>query len=200
MRRLVLASRNKGKIQELQQLLAGTPVEVVGLESYPDIPEIEETGTTFLENAIIKAKTVAKYTGELSLADDSGLEVDCLGGEPGVYSARYGGPGKNDRERYEYLIQKMKGVSSVNRQARFHCTVVLYDPRAERAEAADGIVEGVIVDEPRGSHGFGYDPIFYLPELRKTMAELLETEKNRFSHRARAMQKILPKIVEMACE
>lgn len=196
MRRLVLASRNKGKIAELRELLIELPVEIVGLDAYPDLPEIEETGTTFLENAMIKAKAVAEYTGELSLADDSGLEVDALGGEPGVYSARYGQLGWNDRERYEYLLSKLQGIAAERLSARFHSTVALVDPVTGRLEVADGAVEGLIMDQPKGSQGFGYDPIFFLPGLGKTMAELPDSEKNSLSHRGRAIRKILPKIIE----
>lgn len=192
MRKLVLATTNKGKVAELRELLAGLPVCVCGLDDYPQAPEVEETGVTFAENAALKARTIGEYTGELTLADDSGLEVDALGGEPGVYSARYGQPGWNDRQRYEYVLSKLAGVPENERAARFRCAVALFDPVANRMELADGAVEGRILDEPRGANGFGYDPVFFLAEYRKTMAELGPEQKNRLSHRARAIAAILP--------
>ncbi len=197
MRKLVLASRNKGKIKELRELLSGLSLEVVGLDSYPEAPEVEETGTIFEENAVLKVKAIAEYTKELTLADDSGLEIDFLGGEPGVCSARYGEPGWDDQQRYEYLLKKLELVSGSLRQARFRSVVALYDPGNKQLELAEGKVEGVIIDEPRGDFGFGYDPIFYLPELRKTMAELTPEEKNELSHRGRAVKEIIPKIEKL---
>lgn len=192
MRRLVLASRNKGKIQELKELLSDLPVEIVGVDAYPDLAEVEETGSSFRENAELKAKTVALATGELTLADDSGLSVDVLGGEPGVYSARYGQPGWTDRDRYEYLLEKVKRFPFEKRTARFVSAIALYDPATSTMETVEGSVEGLIADEPTGNNGFGYDPLFFLPEYNQTMAEIPETEKNRISHRARAMQQIKP--------
>ena len=198
MRRLVLASRNKGKLQELRELLAGLPVEVTGLEAYPEAPEVVEDGATFAANALLKAKAIAAHTGELTLADDSGLEVDALNGEPGVFSARYGQPGWNDRQRYEYLLSRLNGVSVENRSARFRCAVALYDPKTDRLAQADGTVEGLITSEPRGTQGFGYDPIFYLPEYQQTMAELDSSRKNQLSHRSRALQRLIPRIKEFS--
>lgn len=194
MQKLVLASTNKGKVQEIRELLTGLSFEIVGLADYPNAPEVAETGTTFAENAMLKAKAIGEFTGSLTLADDSGLEVDCLGGEPGVYSARYGEQGWNDRQRYQYLVSKLKNVSPKLRSARFHSAVALYDPVSDRLELAEGTVEGKIIDEPRGENGFGYDPVFFLPEYGQTMAELPEAEKNRLSHRGRAIAKIIPKL------
>ena len=192
MPKLVLASTNKGKILEFREILAGVPLELVGLADFPEVPKVVEDGNTFAENAVIKASAIAKYTGELTLADDSGLEVDALNGEPGVYSARYGQPGWNDRERYQFLLEKLRGVPMEKRTARFRCAVALYNPENGRLCQADGAVEGIILDGPRGANGFGYDPVFYIPELDKTMAELTAEEKNRFSHRARAVEKMIP--------
>jgi XTP/dITP diphosphohydrolase len=192
--RLVLATTNKGKVREIRELLAGLPVDLVGLEAYPAIPPVEENGRSFRENAAIKARTVAAYTRELTLADDSGLEVDSLWGEPGIYSARYGVPGWTDRQRYEYLLHKLAGVAETERTARFRSAVALYDPKAERLETAEGTAAGVICDTPRGDNGFGYDPVFFLPELGKTMAELTDGQKNAFSHRGRAIAAIIPKL------
>lgn len=196
MRRLVLASRNKGKIRELAELLAGLPVEVVGLEAYPEAPDVAETGSTFTENAFLKARAIAAHSGELTLADDSGLEVDALHGAPGVYSARYGEPGWNDEQRYRHLLTKLQEVHEPPRSARFRAVVVLYDPQTDTVAEAAGAVEGRIIAEPRGVNGFGYDPVFYLPEFGCTMAELPETQKNQISHRARAVRQIMPKLLE----
>lgn len=192
MPKLVLASTNKGKILEFREILADLPFELVSLADFPEIPQVIEDGSTFAENAVIKASTIAKYTGELTLADDSGLEVDALNGEPGVYSARYGQPGWGDRERYRFLLEKLQNVPLEKRTARFRCAIALYNPRNNRVDQVDGAVEGMIGDGPRGSNGFGYDPIFYIPEIGKTMAELSAEQKNSFSHRARAAQKVLP--------
>lgn len=194
MRKLVLASGNKGKISELRELLIGLPVEVVGLDSYPQAPKVAETGQTFAENAKLKAAAIAKYSKELTLADDSGLEVDFLNGEPGVYSARYGEVGWNDRQRYEHLLENLNGVSEGLRTARFRSVVVVCDPLSNQWEQADGTVEGVILAQPRGSNGFGYDPVFYIPEYQLTMAELSADQKNGISHRARAVKRIIPQI------
>lgn len=192
LRKLVLASTNKGKIQELRRLLAGLPLEIISLADFPGVPSVVEDGDSFAENAVIKAKTIADYTGELTLADDSGLEVDALNGEPGVYSARYGQPGWNDRERYHFLLEKLQDVPLERRTARFRCVVAVCDPRNGQVSKVDGTVEGMILTEPKGENGFGYDPVFFIPELGKTMAELSQEEKNYCSHRARAIEKMLP--------
>lgn len=197
MRRLVLASRNKGKIDEIQEMLADLPVEVVGVADYPEVPEVEETGSSFRENAILKARAVAEATGEMALADDSGLVVDVLGGEPGIYSARYGKPGWTDRDRYEYLLTKVSHYPFPERTARFVSVIAVVDPAQNLVETAEGSVSGIITDKPAGTNGFGYDPIFYLPEYGQTMAELPEAEKNRISHRANAMQAIKPVLKAM---
>lgn len=173
-------------------MLSDLPVEIVGVADYPKVSEVEETGSNFLENATLKAKAVALATGELALADDSGLVVDVLNGEPGVYSARYGRPGWTDRDRYEYLLEKVKSYPLSQRTARFVSAIALFDPSDSRLETVEGSVEGLIADQPAGNNGFGYDPLFYLPEYQKTMAQLPETEKNRISHRARSMQLIKP--------
>jgi XTP/dITP diphosphohydrolase len=177
--------------------LAGLSLDIVGLDIYPRVPEVEETGETFKDNAFLKAKAIAEFTHELTLADDSGLEVDYLNGEPGVYSARYGLPGWNDRQRYEFLLEKLKGVPDNLRGARFHSVVAVYDPHTGESRFSEGTVEGYIIDRPQGNNGFGYDPIFYLPEYQKTMAELAADEKNVLSHRGRAVQKMLPLLQKM---
>ena len=197
MRKLVLATTNKGKVAELKELLADLPVTVIGLDQYPNVPAVEETGTTFAENAILKARAIGEYTGQLTLADDSGLEVDALHGEPGVYSARYGGAGKDDRGRYEYLLGKLSTVPQEQRAARFRSVVAVFDPSNKQLELGDGAVEGMIIDEPRGNSGFGYDPVFLLPEYNQTMSEISTEHKNELSHRARAVTALLPKLQKM---
>jgi XTP/dITP diphosphohydrolase len=158
------------------------------LEQYPTIGDIEETGSTFTDNALIKARHVCHGTGLPALADDSGLVVDALNGEPGVYSARYGNK-KTDEERYMLLLQKMKNVPDDKRQARFVCVMALAFPDG-REYIEEGVCEGIIAEEPAGDNGFGYDPVFFIPELGKTMAQLPLDVKNAISHRARALQKV----------
>lgn len=192
MPRLVLASRNKGKLREIKELLADLSFELVGLDQFSGLPEINETGESFAANALLKARIIGDFIGEPTLADDSGLEVAALNGEPGIYSARYGQPGWSDRQRYEFLLQKLAGLPFDQRTARFRSTAVFYDPATGQTELTEGEVTGVIVAQPKGVNGFGYDPVFFLPELGKTMAELPELEKNRISHRARAIIKIKP--------
>jgi XTP/dITP diphosphohydrolase len=197
LRKLVLATTNKGKLHEIRELLAGMPVTISGLTDYPGLAPVAETGRTFLENATLKAKSVALATGELTLADDSGLEVDALNGAPGIYSARYGQPGWNSRQQYQYLLEQLALGGSPVRSARFRCAMALYDPIAAVLETAEGSVEGEIAVAPHGEHGFGYDPVFYLPELGQTMAELPEDQKNRLSHRGRALAAIKPQILRL---
>jgi XTP/dITP diphosphohydrolase len=183
LRRLLLASGNPGKLVELRALLRGLPVAVV---SRPDLPDVAETGDSFLENAVLKARAAAAWSGEWALADDSGLEVDALGGAPGILSRRYAGPDATDAERNARLLAELAGVLDARRTARFRCAVALAAPDG-RLWTAEGACEGRIAPAPRGEHGFGYDPIFRLPDLNRTMAELLPEEKDRLSHRARAL-------------
>jgi len=195
-KRLVLATKNKGKVREIRELLQNLPLEIVGLEAYPDAPEVVETGVTFAENATLKAKIIAEFTGQMTLSDDSGLEVDVLNGAPGVYSARYGEPGWNDQERYQYLLEKMKDIPETQRTARFQAVIALYEPALGLLELAQGTIEGKIGTVPRGNNGFGYDPVFYLNDS-KTMAELSEVEKNQQSHRSRALERLKPRLSEL---
>lgn len=191
--KLLIATRNKGKLKEIQQKFSSIPdisllsIEDIEKESGP-IPDIIEDGTTFTENALKKARELSHLTGYPSMADDSGLVVDALGGEPGVYSARYAGEGATDAERNALIFEKMKEVPEGKRQARFVCVIALVIP-GKGEYLAEGVCEGEIAQEPRGTHGFGYDPIFYLSEHRKTMAELPIEIKNSLSHRARALEK-----------
>lgn len=186
MRRLVVATKNKSKAREVAEILQGMPYEIVTLDSYPDAPDVDENGSTFLENAIIKAKAYAEYTGELTLADDSGLEVDALDGAPGVMSARYA---PTTTERNAKLLDVMKDVPDDKRTARFRCAIAIADPEGD-IKTAEGKVEGVIAHEARGEKGFGYDPLFYIPELGKHFAELEPEEKNAISHRGRALERV----------
>ena len=182
--RVVLATHNAGKIRELADPMADFGIEVVGLSLFPEIGEIEETGTTFEENALIKARAVMEASGLPAIADDSGLCVDWLNGAPGIYSARYGGL-DDDKARYTLLLQNMRGAT--DRAAHFHTSVVCCFPDGKVLQA-DGDCHGTIAFAPRGEGGFGYDPIFNVPSLRKTFAQLTAEEKNAISHRGNALR------------
>jgi len=184
-RKLLIATHNKGKLREYRQLLAGLPIAVVGLDEAGIAEDVPETGETFVENAVQKAMAYAHLSGLWTWADDSGLEVDALEGEPGVQSARYAGPGAGDADRYGLLLQRLAHVPAGQRTARFRCAVAIATPDG-RIEVAEGQCEGEIAQAPRGTQGFGYDPIFYLPQYGRTMAELSPEEKNQISHRGRA--------------
>jgi XTP/dITP diphosphohydrolase len=187
--RVVLATRNGGKIREIRAILAGLDVELLGAADFPPFAEPAEDGETFLENALVKAKAAHRATGCPALADDSGLEVDALGGAPGVRSARYGGPGLTDADRCAKLLDELSGVRDEERGARFHCAAVLYPApgAARKGLAAEGFLHGVIARSPRGTNGFGYDPVFLVPERGMTLAEMGADEKNAMSHRYRAL-------------
>lgn len=183
--RLVLATANDHKLREYRALLAGLPLRIVPMHTAgaPGLPE--ETGRTFEENALIKARHCARYTGEASLGDDSGLEVDALGGEPGIHSSRWAGPATTDEDRVRLLLDRMRGVPPEGRGARFVCVVAVVLPDG-RERTFRGVLEGVLGTEPRGAAGFGYDPIMVVPELGRAVGELSPEEKNEISHRARA--------------
>lgn len=187
MNAIILATRNLKKLEEIKALLSDMQVTVRSLLDYPEIPEIAETGSTLAENARIKSEAVARATGHISLADDSGLEVDALGGQPGVYSNRFAGPQASDRDKYMRILELLKGVPDEARTARFRAAVAISTPEGETT-VVDGTCEGRIAREPSGGGGFGYDPIFYLPDLGKTMADLSPAEKNAISHRGKALQ------------
>ncbi|HKS16737.1 MAG TPA: RdgB/HAM1 family non-canonical purine NTP pyrophosphatase, partial [Planctomycetota bacterium] len=168
-REIVIASRNKGKIAEILQILAESPIKLRSLVDFPDTPEVDETGSTFVENARLKARAVARHTKLWALADDSGLEVDALGGRPGIRSARYaGGDGANN----EKVLKEMEAIPDAKRTARFRAAMVLAAPDGALLAETEGAVEGLIAREPRGTSGFGYDPLFLVPEFGQTMAEL----------------------------
>ncbi len=195
--KLLVATHNPGKVRELRALLEDLPLELTWPGELGLDLQVEESGATFEENARLKALAYARASGLWTLADDSGLEVDALGGAPGVRSARYGGPGASDADRYRLLLERMAAVPEGKRQARFRCVVALASPDG-RIWTAEGKVEGVVAWEPRGENGFGYDPVFYMPDLGCTMAELPEEEKNRLSHRARAVLAIRPLLARLA--
>lgn len=196
MMRLVLATRNEGKVKELQELLATPEIEVVSLAFYPWVSEVVEDGATFYENAVKKAQEVAAAVGEITLADDSGLEVDYLNGAPGVLSARFAGEGHNDTENNKKLLQLLAGVPSARRTARFRCVIAAATPGGKIA-TSQGTCEGVITDKPRGEKGFGYDPLFLVPEYNKTFAELDGHVKNTISHRGRALVNVKGILAEL---
>lgn len=188
--KLLVATFNKGKIAEFSSLLADLKVSWLGLDDVAVTEEVAETGTTMQENAVLKARRYAEMAGLLTLADDSGLEVDALNGRPGVLSARYGGPGLTPAERYQHLLQALAGVPSEQRTARFRCVVALADEDGTLLGTALGTVDGQIAAAPAGTGGFGYDPIFYLPQYGRTMAQIPAEIKNQISHRARAVTAI----------
>jgi XTP/dITP diphosphohydrolase len=193
--KLLVATNNAGKLREYRDLLQGLPVTVVSPADEHIELAVDETGGTFVDNAILKAEAFAGRSGLLTLADDSGLEVDTLHGEPGVYSARYGGPEGTDVTRYELLLKKLERVPWEERGARFRCVVAVVAPSSgqspDAALLAEGRCEGFIARAPRGEHGFGYDPVFFVPQFGRHMAELPAETKNQISHRARAVQSAL---------
>lgn len=189
-RKLLIATQSKGKFPEIVSILGDVPFEIVNLNDVPEIPkgyEVEEPATTFEGNAIIKAMTLGKKTGLLSLAEDAGLEVDALNGRPGVYTARYA-PG-TDEDRYVKLLGELKNIPEDKRTARFKAVVVIYDPENDRVRTCDGSYEGIITEAPIGENGFGYDPVFWSVELQKTSGQMTIEEKNSISHRGVAMKK-----------
>ncbi len=189
--KLLVATNNAGKLREYVELLCGLSLKLSTLAGEGIVDEIEETGQSMEENAVQKASAYAALSGLITLADDSGLEVDALGGEPGPLSRRYAGDRATDRERNDFLLAKLKDVPRGKRTARFRCVIAIATPGGG-IETCEGVCEGVIAFDSRGGSGFGYDPIFYLPELDKRVAELTLEEKNAISHRARAAQKARP--------
>lgn len=186
--KIVLATNNKDKIKEIKKILSGLKAEILTLEDFPNFPKVEETGKTLEENATLKAKTIFQFTGLPSMADDSGLEVNALEGAPGVLSSRFAGEHCSYRDNNRKLLSLMKDVSWGKRLARFVCIVTLTKD-LDHIITVKGEVEGIITFEERGENGFGYDPVFYLPQLDMTFAQLPLEEKNKISHRARAFAK-----------
>ncbi|MFH0811770.1 MAG: XTP/dITP diphosphatase [Pseudomonadota bacterium] len=190
-KKVVLGTRNQGKIAEFRTLLAGEKLTLLSWKDFDHPFLVNEDGKTFWENALKKAELTARITGEVAIADDSGLEVDFLKGRPGVLSARYAGPEASAVEKNAKLLDELKDVPPPQRGARFVCALVIYAPNG-RWEWMEGECRGMITDSPRGKHGFGYDPLFLIPELGKTFAELGPEVKNRISHRAQAVNKLRP--------
>jgi XTP/dITP diphosphohydrolase len=188
--KLLLATNNKGKVREYKSMLKDLPFELVSQAELGIKTEVDEVGKSLEENARLKAITLARESRLLVLADDSGLEVDALGGEPGRLSARYAGEGASDKDRVNYLLSRLKDVPEEKRSACFRCVIAIAQPDG-KVELCSGECLGFITLEPRGEEGFGYDPIFYLPGLGKTMAELSLEEKNRVSHRGRAAREAI---------
>jgi XTP/dITP diphosphohydrolase len=189
--RIVLASNNAGKLREFNRILANQPVEVVPQAEF-GFPEVEETGLSFVENAILKARNAAQHTGLPAIADDSGIEVDALNGAPGIYSARFAGAGATDQQNLEKLLLDMQSVSDQERTARFQCLLVyIRHANDPTPQIFQGTWEGSILHQPQGKNGFGYDPIFLVPGHHCSSAELDPEIKNRISHRGQAMQQLL---------
>lgn len=189
--RIVLASNNPGKVREINQLLAQQEIQIIPQAEF-DIPEIEETGLTFVENAILKARNASQHSGLPAIADDSGIEVDALKGAPGIYSARYAGAGASDQANLDKLLADLQEIPEAERSGRFQCLLVyLRHPHDPTPIICQGTWEGRILFEARGENGFGYDPIFYVPEYDCSSAELEPAVKNRLSHRGQALQLLL---------
>ena len=196
---VIVATRNKGKIQEIRDALKGSDLRIYALSDFPDVPEIEEDGNSFAENALKKARFYSKVFGKLTIADDSGLEVDGLKGLPGIYSARYAGERASGRENNQKLLREIRDVPISKRGARFRCIIAMRSPDGREA-IAEGSCKGRIGWKEKGRKGFGYDPLFVLPKYGKTMAELTLEEKNRVSHRGKALRKlkkIIPAFVRL---
>jgi XTP/dITP diphosphohydrolase len=196
-KRIVIGTRNRHKIEEIRAKLRGLQMDFPGLDSFPEAPEVVEDGESFLDNASKKARELARVLSEWVMADDSGLEVDALEGAPGVLSARYAGVHGDYEGNNRKLLKELAGVPAAERGARFHCVIALAKPGGEIAFTVEGVVEGVIAESPRGRHGFGYDPVFYLPGRGCTVAELTLEEKNLVSHRARAVEAFRKKIISL---
>ncbi|MGE5454420.1 MAG: XTP/dITP diphosphatase [Methylocystaceae bacterium] len=186
MNQVLLATRNEKKRLELANILGDKGIEVLSLQNYPEIPDVEETGETFAENALLKARTVCQHTGLITLADDSGLEVDFIGGQPGVYSARFAGKAHDDQLNNQKLLALLSGVPSVARTARFRCVIAIVTPEGKEY-LTSGQVEGFIGEGSVGEKGFGYDPLFIPAGFDHTFGELSSEVKNRISHRGRAL-------------
>ena len=191
---LLVATHNQGKVKEYAEMLSDLDINWQSLDDIGLTQEVEESGETFLENALLKAAGYARDAGCLTLADDSGLVVDVLDGAPGVNTARYGGPELSSRERYEYLLRNLQGVPSAERTARFVCIIALADAHGKILATAEGRAEGRIADAPSGDGGFGYDPVFCVPQMKCTMAELPPLTKHTLSHRGNALRAIEPQL------
>lgn len=189
---ILVATKNQGKVREFSDMMGDLQIDWVGLKDLGITLEVVESGATFLENARLKATQYGSMAGLLTLADDSGLEVDALGGAPGVYTARYGGEGLTATERLLLLLENMEQVPDAERTARFRCVIVLADGHGRVLAETEGVCEGLITRAPAGDGGFGYDPIFYLPAYGQTMAQLPAAQKHQVSHRGQAVRRLVP--------
>ncbi|WP_144547853.1 XTP/dITP diphosphatase [Bacillus sp. X1(2014)] len=189
MKEVIIATKNPGKAKEFEHIFSSRGITVRTLLDYPEISDVEETGTTFEENATLKAEAVSKALGKMVIGDDSGLIVDALEGRPGIYSARYAGEPKNDQNNTDKVLSELEGIPEEKRTARFYCALAVAVPGKE-TKTVSGTCEGRILEERRGTNGFGYDPVFYVPEKGLAMAELSSEEKNKISHRANALKKL----------
>ncbi|NIP29040.1 MAG: XTP/dITP diphosphatase [Candidatus Dadabacteria bacterium] len=185
---IIIATRNKGKLKEFKSILKNNYDEILSLHDFDDIPEIVEDGASFNENAYKKAKVISDYLKTDTIADDSGIVVEALDGAPGIYSARFAGVDATDEDNIDKLLSEMKDID--NRKAKFVCSIALVNKNGEH-KFFSGECKGIITKEKKGSHGFGYDPVFYLPEYGKTMAEISPELKNKISHRSKALQKLI---------
>lgn len=200
MHKIVLASRNRKKTQEISELLQPYGFQVVSVTEFPDIPEVEEDGQTFAENAAKKATEVATQLNQWVIGEDSGLKVDALDGAPGIYSARFSGPNATDEDNNALLLQKLADVAEAKRTAGYVCSVALSNPAGEVRIAVEGTCRGRITTEARGSGGFGYDPYFLIPEYHRTFGELSSLVKHRLSHRAKAFARFIPLLMNVSAE
>ncbi|MCP1448856.1 XTP/dITP diphosphatase [Priestia megaterium] len=193
MREIIIATKNAGKVKDFETLFSPKGFKVKSLLDFPEIEDVEETGVTFAENATLKAEAISSALNKPVIADDSGLAIDALNGEPGVYSARYAGENKDDNANIEKVLQKLNDMPFEKRTARFHCALAIAVP-GKRTEIVEGTCEGHILEEKRGENGFGYDPVFFVEKWRCSMAELTKEQKNQISHRANALKKLAPLI------
>ncbi len=193
---VIAATHNKNKLREFREILSPFGFEIIGAEEAGFFEEPEENADSFMGNSLIKARAIHKFSSKAAIADDSGLVVEALGGEPGVYSARYGGEGLDDKGRTALVLERMKNVSDEKRTARFVCAIAFIGADGKEL-TAEGSVEGFMTRSPQGDNGFGYDPVFYVPELKKTFAEASSGEKNGLSHRGRALLELKKKLENM---
>jgi XTP/dITP diphosphohydrolase len=194
----LVATHNSGKVEEFAAMLTDLRLTWLGLADVGVTLDVPETGRTFYENAVLKARGYAAESGLITLADDSGLEVDALNGRPGVHTGRYGGEGLTHAQRYQKLLSELLGVPWAERTARFRCVIVVARPDGALLGSTEGVCEGVIAEGPAGNGGFGYDPVFYLPDRQQTLAQLDPTDKNQISHRGQALRKIEPLLRQLA--
>lgn len=195
LKQILIATKNIGKVNEFKALFSQMGIEVKSLLDFPEVTDIEETGSSFVENAVLKAEAISVQFNEVVIADDSGLTIDVLNGRPGIFSARYAGEEKNDQANNKKVLSELVGVPFEKRKAHFQCALAVAFPQKETI-TVEGVCDGYITEDPVGNNGFGYDPIFFIVEKNKTMAQLTKEEKNKISHRALALAK-LSKMLEM---